>query len=49
MSYIFFPRLFFIFYPHFLSFIVVFGLRFWGSGLELGFLGSEFLVDGPVV
>ena len=36
-------------FSYFGSFMVVWGLGFWGWGLILGFLGLGFSVDGPVV
>ena len=43
---LFFPGLFFIFFPHFCSFMVVWGLGFWGWGLILGFWGWGFQLMG---
>ena len=45
-TYIFFPELFFIIFPHFCSFMVVWGLGFWGCDLELGFYGWGFQLMG---
>ena len=44
--YIFFPGLFFIFFSYFGSFLVVWGLGFWGWGLLLGFWGWGFQLVG---
>ena len=42
----FFPGLFFIFFSYFCSFMVVWGLGFWGWGLILGFWGWGFQFMG---
>ena len=42
-SIIVYPGLLFIFHPHFFSFMVVWGLGFWGWGVELGFWGGGVL------
>ena len=44
--YIFFPGLFFTIFSYFGSFMVVWGLGFWGWGLILGFWGWGFQLMG---
>ena len=42
----FFPGLFFIIFTYFCSFMVVWGLGFWGWGLVLGVWGGGFQLVG---
>ena len=44
--YIFFPGLLFLIFSYFGSFMVVWGLGFWGWGLILGFFGWGFQLMG---
>ena len=45
-GYIIFPGLFLIIFSYFGSFMMVWGLGFWGWGLILGFLGWGFQLMG---